>query len=130
MRRRALLAASAKAGSNGGELPTIPDGFFPLYLTHDSYKYNGFYHEYKFNATDTTRELWNIVWGYASILGESDGYAYDFYPVEYGIEVYLDGYQITNCYVYPDGHAELYFEEVRIEGNFNPDKSLMLWQKD
>lgn len=124
MRRRALCAASAKAGGNDGQLPTIPDGFFPLYLTHDSYDSHN--KKYDFNPTDTTRELWNIVYGYASILCEYDGYAYDFYPVEHGIEVYLDGYQITNFYVYLDGHAELYFEDIKIEGNFNSDKSLWL----
>ena len=126
MRRRALLAASAASGGSG-ELPTIPDGFFPLYLTHDSYdKWSKIY---IFNPSDTTQELWNIVFGYATKLGEYDVYGYDFYPVEHGIEVYLDGYQITNFYVYLDGHAELFFDNVYIEGNFNSDKSLMLWER-
>lgn len=104
-RRRALLAASAAGGGN--ELPTIPDGFFPLYLTHDSYDSRN--DRYEFNPTDTTRELWNIVYGYALILGEYDGWAYDFYPMDYGIEVYLDGMLITNFYVYDDdGWAEIF----------------------
>lgn len=123
MRRRALLAASTASGGSG-ELPTIPDGFFPLYLTHDSY--DSRFKVYVFNPTDTTRELWNIVYGYASILCEYDGWAYDFYPVEHGIEVYLDGYQITNFYVYLDGHAELFFENIGMAGSFYSDKSLSL----
>lgn len=123
MRRRALLAASEVSGGSG-ELPIIPDGFFPLYLTHDSY--NSWDKIYVFNSTDTTRELWNIVYGYASILCEYDGWAYDFYPVEHGIEVYLDGYLITNFYVYPDGYAELFFENMAMIGVFHSDKSLWL----
>ena len=121
MRRRALLAASAKAGNNGGELPTIPDGFFPLYLTHDSYDRRN--HLYKFNPTDTTRELWNIVYGYASILGEYDGYGYDFYPVDYGIEVYLDNLLITNFYAYTDGLAEI-FGDNTLEGTMIEDGTI------
>lgn len=117
MRRRALLAASAIVGSNGGELPTIPDGFFPLYLTHDSYDYNGRQAEYTFNPTDTTQELWNIVYGYATILCEYDGLGYDFYPEDYGIEVYLDGMLITNFYVYNDGHADIIVGDNWLEGN-------------
>lgn len=117
MRRRALLAASAIAGSNGRELPTIPDGFFPLYLTHDSY--DSRYDRYEFNPTDTTRELWNIVSGYASILGEYDGDAYDFYPMDYGIEVYLDNHLITNFYVYTDGHAEIFGDNMLTGSMFN-----------
>ena len=117
MRRRALLAASAISSSNG-ELPAIPDGFFPLYLTHDSY--DSWDNRYDFNPTDTTRELWNIVHGYASILGEYDGWAYDFYPEDYGIEVYLDGMLITNFYVYTDGHAEIFGDNM-MEGYMDVD---------
>lgn len=113
MRRRALLAASAIAGSNGGELPTIPDGFFPLYLTHD--RWNGRYSRYELDPTDTTRELWNIVYGYASILCEYDGLIYDFYPEDYGIEVYLDGMLITNFCVYTDGRADIFGDNM-LEG--------------
>lgn len=126
MRRRALLAASAKAGSNGGELPTIPDGFFPLYLTHDSY--DSKYNRYKFNPTDTTRELWNIVYGYASILCEYDGWAYDFYPEDYGIEVYLDGMLITNFYVYTDGYAEI-FGDNWLEGTMLNDGTIYYFER-
>lgn len=116
MRRRALLAASMPSGGGSGELPTIPDGFFPLYLTHDSYDSRN--NRYEFNPSDTTRELWNIVYGYASILGEYDGYGYDFYPMDYGIEVYLDGMLITNFYVYNDGHAEIFGDNM-LEGMIN-----------
>lgn len=121
-RRRALLAVSAKAGSNGGELPTIPDGFFPLYLTHDSYDSRD--DKYVFNPTDTTRELWNIVYGYASILEEYDGYGYDFYPEDYGIEVYLDNQLITNFYVYTDGRAEIFTDDARFAGSINKDGNI------
>ena len=82
MRRRVLLAASAASGG-GGELPTIPDGFFPLYLTHDIYDYDGVIETYEFNPTDTTQELWDIIYGYAIEYAEYDGNGYDFYPVEY-----------------------------------------------
>lgn len=109
MRRRALLAASAASGGEI-ELPTIPAGFFPLYLTHDSYDRR--MKRYEFNPSDTTRELWNIVYGYASILCGYDGYGYDFYPVEHGIEVYLDEMLITNFYVYNDGHAEIFGDNM------------------
>lgn len=122
MRRRALLAASAKAGGNDGQLPTIPDGFFPLYLTHDSYDSHN--KKYDFNPTDTTRELWNIVYGYASILCEYDGYGYDFYPMDYGIEVYLDGMLITNFYVYNDGHAEIFTDNMNFAGTINKDGNI------
>lgn len=118
MRRRALLAASIPRDNGGNELPIIPDGFFPLYLTHDSY--NSRDNRYEFNPTDTTRELRNIVYGYASILGEYDGWAYDFYPEDYGIEVYLDGMLITNFYVYPNGHAEIFGDNM-LEGNMDVD---------
>lgn len=122
MRRRALLAASAASGGGGNELPTIPDGFFPLYLTHDSY--DSRQDVYEFNPTDTTRELWNIVYGYASILGEYDGDAYDFYPEDYGIEVYLDGMLITNFYVYNDGLAEIFTDNLSLAGAINKDGSI------
>lgn len=105
-------------------MPTIPDGFFPLYLTHDSYDYSGVLRDdYEFNATDITRELWNIVYGYASILGEYDGYAYDFYPMDYGIEVYLDGMLITNFYVYDDGYAEIFGDNM-LEGTMVKDGNI------
>lgn len=123
MRRRALLAASAASGGGGNELPTIPDGFFPLYLTHDSY--DSISCLYKFNPTDTTRELWNIVYGYASILCEYDGWGYDFYPEDYGIEVYLDGMLITNFYVYNDGHAEIFTDSMFFSGTITKDGNIM-----
>lgn len=126
MRRRALLAASAIAGSNGGELPTIPDGFFPLYLTHDSYDSRD--NLYVFNSTDTTQLLWNIVYGYASILCEYDGLAYDFYPVDYGIEVYLDGMLITNFYVYNDGYAEIFGDNM-LEGDMNENGTIHYFER-
>lgn len=129
MRRRVLLAASTIAGSNGGELPTIPDGFFPLYLTHDSYDSRNKY--YEFNPTDTTRELLNIVYGYASILCEYDGWGYDFYPLDYGIEVYLDGILLTNFYVYRDSHSEIFTDDDYFVGSLLNDGSLFyafMWQ--
>lgn len=122
MRRRALLAASGIAGSNGGELPTIPDGFFPLYLTHDSYDSRN--DTYVFNPTDTTRELWNIVYGYASILCEYDGLGYDFYPEDYGIEVYLDGMLITNFYIYDGGWVEIFTDDPLFAGSINKDGNI------
>ncbi|MEE1517518.1 MAG: hypothetical protein UF228_07975 [Lachnospiraceae bacterium] len=122
-RRRTLLAASAASGGGGSnELPIIPDGFFPLYLTHDSYDRINDY--YEFNPTDTTRELWNIVYGYASILCEYDGWGYDFYPLDYGIEVYLDGILLTNFYVYRDGHSEIFTDDFGFTGGLNDDGSL------
>lgn len=123
MRRRALLAASAASGGGGGnELPIIPDGFFPLYLTHDSYDSRNY--TYVFNPTDTTRELWNIVYGYASILCEYDGWGYDFYPEDYGIEVYLDGMLITNFYVYDDGWAEIFTDNPGFAGDIHKDGNI------
>lgn len=121
MRRRALLAASVASGGGGSnELPIIPDGFFPLYLTHDSYDSRRYY----FNPTNTTRELWDIVHGYATILGEYDGDGYDFYPEDYGIEVYLDGMLITNFYVYNDGHAEIFSDNPWFVGDINKDGNI------
>lgn len=122
MRRRALLAASTIVGSNGVELPIIPDGFFPLYLTHDSY--DEMQHAHVFNPSDTTRELWNIAYGYTTILGEYDGWGYDFYPEDYGIEVYLDGILITNFYVFNDTYIEIISDDPWGEGNLTMDGSL------
>lgn len=122
MRRRALLAASAKVGSNGGELPTIPDGFFPLYLTHDYYDRRE--KQYQFYATDTTHKLWDIVHGYATILCEYDGWGYVFYPEDYGIVVYLDGMLITNFYVYDDGWAEIFTDNLWFAGTITKDGNI------
>lgn len=126
MRRRALLAASAASGSSG-ELPTIPDGFFPLYLTHD-YKGKESDREYfAINPTETTITLYDIIYRYAKVVVGFDGYGYDFYPEDYDINIYIDDYKVTSFYVYEDGHTEVYTNNLFVEGTFYDTGKIIYW---
>ena len=118
MRRRALLAASAKAGSNGGELPTIPDGFFPLYLTHDYILNEHHKDTFVINPTETTITLYDIIYRYAKVVTEFNGDGYGFYPEDYDINIYIDGYKVTNFYVYDDGYSEVFTNNMYFAGEF------------
>ena len=126
MRRRALCAASAASGGEIG-LPAIPDGFFPLYLTHDYVEEDKGYVILFYNPTATTITLYDIIYRYAKVVCEFDGYGYDFYPEDYDINFYLDGYKVTNLYAYDDGHIDVLTNDMNTEGTFYDTAEIDLW---
>lgn len=114
----------AQSGSGGG-LPEIPEGFFPLYLEHDSYDEDK--DMYSINPTDTTRELQRLVYETYIAVGNFDGWGYELIASDYGMEVYIDGERIDSFYGYDDGHIELFFDNIEWGGTLFADIGIHFW---
>ena len=111
------------------ELPAVPDGFFPLYLTHDDVGNESNRVMLFFNPTDTTITLYDIIYRYAKVVCEFDGDGYDFYPENYDINIYLDDYKVNNLYVYDDGHTDVFTNDMNTYGTFFDTGEIILWTK-